>query len=49
MAQARHIRNMAAHTSPVDQGVYGRFFLSVCQSGTLRIGALNVLLLAWPA
>jgi len=47
MDQARHVRNLAAHTSPVSQDAYGRFFLSVCQSGALRIGALNVLLLAW--
>lgn len=48
MAQARHIRNMAAHTSPVPHEDYARFFRTVCQAGPLRIGALNVLLLAWP-
>jgi hypothetical protein len=46
--QSKHIRNMAAHTTPVSDGDYERFFRTVCQAGPLRIGALNVLLLAWP-
>lgn len=46
--QSKHIRNMAAHTSPVSDDDYERFFRTVCQAGPLRVGALNVLLLAWP-
>lgn len=42
------VRNQAAHTNPVTRESYSRLFRLVCQAGPLRIGALNVLLLAWP-
>jgi hypothetical protein len=44
----RTTRNQAAHTTPVPRESYSRLFRNVCQGGPLRIGALNVLLLAWP-
>lgn len=47
--EIRSIRNQAAHTDPVPRDAYSRLFRNVCQVGPLRIGALNALLLAWPA
>ncbi len=44
----RHTRNQAAHTNPVPREAYSRLFRNVCQAGPLRIGALNVVLMAWP-
>lgn len=41
------LRNKAAHTSRLSRDEYRWLFGTVCQSGKLRIGALNVLLLAW--
>ncbi|NJP06566.1 MAG: hypothetical protein HC837_13520 [Chloroflexaceae bacterium] len=45
--QISRIRNDAAHTKVVTRDKYQRLFLMTCQSGRLRIGALNALLLAW--
>ncbi len=42
------VRNQAAHTNPVSRNSYSKLFRITCQAGPLRIGALNVLLLAWP-
>jgi SNF2 family DNA or RNA helicase len=47
--EIRHTRNQAAHTDPVPREAYSRLFRNVCQGGQVRIGALNALLLAWPA
>ncbi|MBX0329646.1 hypothetical protein K2Z83_18405 [Oscillochloris sp. ZM17-4] len=41
------LRNKAAHTHPVSRDEYRNLFGLVCQGGPLRIGALNVLVLAW--
>lgn len=41
------LRNKAAHTHPVSRDEYRTLFSLVCQGGPLRIGALNVLVLAW--
>jgi hypothetical protein len=41
------LRNRAAHTQPIPRAGYVKFFRLTCQAGPLRIGALNVLLLAW--
>lgn len=41
------LRNKAAHPHPVSRDEYRTLFSLVCQTGPLRIGALNVLLLAW--
>ncbi|MBX0330177.1 hypothetical protein K2Z83_21135 [Oscillochloris sp. ZM17-4] len=46
--EIRHVRNDAAHTSPVPRETYSRLFRNVCQAGPLRIGALRALLAAWP-
>jgi hypothetical protein len=45
--EIKHLRNRAAHTNPVTRQGYSKLFRLVCQAGPLRIGALNVLLLAW--
>jgi hypothetical protein len=47
--EIRHIRNQAAHTTPVSRDAYSRLFRNVCQSGRLRVGALNALIYAWPS
>jgi hypothetical protein len=41
------IRNIAAHTHPLSRDEYSELQRITCQHGPLRIGALNVLLLAW--
>lgn len=41
------IRNKAAHTSIVTRDEYVQLLKTVCQSGKMRIGVLNALLLAW--
>jgi hypothetical protein len=43
----KEVRNKAAHTSPVARTEYEKLFRIACQSGKLKFGALNVLLLAW--
>jgi hypothetical protein len=43
----KDIRNDAAHTTTVTRNDYAELFRDSCQGGKLRIGALNVLLLAW--
>jgi len=43
----KEVRNKAAHTSPVARTEYEKLFRITCQSGRLKFGALNVLLLAW--
>lgn len=45
--EIKYLRNRAAHTNPVSREGYSKLFRLVCQAGPLRIGALNVLLLAW--
>jgi hypothetical protein len=45
--EIKHVRNQAAHTRPVPREGYSKLFRLTCQGGPLRIGALNVLLLAW--
>lgn len=40
-------RNQAAHTTPITRQRYGNLFRDVCRGGPIRVGALNVLLLAW--
>lgn len=47
IAQARTIRNRAAHTTPIKRGEYVRFFRLVCQSDADSVGLLPALLLAW--
>jgi hypothetical protein len=43
------VRNQAAHTTPISRKRYRELFVDICQGGQLRVGALNALLLAWPA
>ncbi len=43
----KHLRNKAAHTSVVSRQEYEKLFRITCQSGKLKVGALNALLLAW--
>jgi hypothetical protein len=43
----KNVRNDAAHTNLVPRQKYQKLFQDTCQSGKLRIGALNALLLAW--
>jgi hypothetical protein len=43
----KEVRNKAAHTTPVRRAEYEKLFRIACQSGKLKFGALNVLLLAW--
>jgi len=40
-------RNQAAHTTPIPRERFRAIVRMVCSAGQLRIGALNVLLLAW--
>ncbi|MBP1468916.1 hypothetical protein EYB53_024620, partial [Candidatus Chloroploca sp. M-50] len=42
------IRNQAAHTTPIPRTRFRAILRSCCDGGPLRIGALNVLLTAWP-
>lgn len=48
MAQFVRIRNEAAHTTPITRERFRTLLRSICGGGPLQIGALNVLLLAWP-
>lgn len=41
-------RNQAAHTTPIARNRFRDLLRLLCAGGPLRIGALNVLLLAWP-
>lgn len=41
-------RNQAAHTTPIARNRFRDLLRALCSSGPLRVGALNVLLLAWP-
>lgn len=43
------VRNRAAHTTPVPREQYRQIFRHVCNAGPLRVGVLNVLLIAWPS
>jgi hypothetical protein len=44
------VRNKAAHTTPVSRELYRQTFRQICGgAGALRVGILNVLLLAWPS
>lgn len=43
------VRNQAAHTTPIPRNRFRDILRSLCDGGPLRIGALNVLLTAWPA
>jgi hypothetical protein len=43
------VRNQAAHTTPIVRDRFRDILRGLCAGGPLRIGALNVLLLAWPA
>jgi hypothetical protein len=45
--EIKMLRNRAAHTQPISRAGYVKLFRLTCQAGPLRIGALNVLLLAW--
>jgi hypothetical protein len=45
--EIKMLRNRAAHTQPIPRAGYVKLFRLACQAGPLRIGALNVLLLAW--
>ncbi|NJL33470.1 MAG: hypothetical protein HC893_05965, partial [Chloroflexaceae bacterium] len=47
LTSIKHLRNRAAHMGSVPRERYSWLFRVVCQGGPLRIGALNVLLLAW--
>jgi hypothetical protein len=47
LQEVARVRNRAAHTGAVLREQYSQLFRTVCQAGPLRIGALNVLLLAW--
>lgn len=42
------VRNQAAHTTPIPRNRFRDILRSLCDGGPLRIGALNVLLTAWP-
>lgn len=48
IAQLVRMRNEAAHTTPVSRDRFRTILRSICGGGSLHIGALNVLLLAWP-
>ncbi|MBP1466162.1 hypothetical protein EYB53_010640 [Candidatus Chloroploca sp. M-50] len=41
-------RNQAAHTTPIARNRFRELLRTLCAGGPLRVGALNVLLLAWP-
>ncbi|PDW04564.1 hypothetical protein CJ255_02615 [Candidatus Viridilinea mediisalina] len=41
-------RNQAAHTTPIIRTRFRELLRTLCSGGPLRVGALNVLLLAWP-
>jgi len=43
------VRNEAAHTTPIPRDRFRTILRALCNGGPLRIGALNVLLTAWPA
>ena len=43
------VRNQAAHTTPIVRDRFRAILRGLCAGGPLRVGALNVLLLAWPA
>jgi hypothetical protein len=43
----KFLRNRAAHSGTVSRKGYSNLFRVTCQAGPLRIGELNVLLLAW--
>jgi hypothetical protein len=40
-------RNQAAHTTPIPRERFRAIVRMVCSAGPLRVGALNVLLIAW--
>ncbi len=42
------VRNQAAHTTPIPRNRFRDILRSLCDGGPLRVGALNVLLIAWP-
>jgi hypothetical protein len=41
-------RNQAAHTTPIARNRFRELLRALCNGGPLRVGALNVLLTAWP-
>ncbi|NNJ11951.1 hypothetical protein EKD04_016580 [Chloroflexales bacterium ZM16-3] len=47
--QLVRVRNQAAHTTPIPRDRFRTLLRSLCDGGPLRVGALNVLLTAWPA
>ena len=52
IAEVEHlvrVRNQAAHTTPIARDRFRGILRAVCGGGPLRVGALNVLLTAWPA
>ena len=40
-------RNQAAHTTPIPRERFRNILRTLCSAGPLRVGALNVLLIAW--
>jgi hypothetical protein len=46
--QVSRVRNQAAHTTAISRSRFRDILRSLCDGGPLRIGALNVLLMAWP-
>ena len=47
--QLVQVRNQAAHTTPIPRNRFRDSLRSLCDGGPLHVGALNVLLTAWPA
>ena len=46
--QIVRVRNQAAHTTPIPRNRFRDILRTLCDGGPLRVGSLNVLLLAWP-
>ncbi|MBX0330170.1 hypothetical protein K2Z83_21100 [Oscillochloris sp. ZM17-4] len=46
--QLVRVRNEAAHTTPIPRDRFRTILRALCDGGPLRVGALNVLLTAWP-